>query len=107
MAFSPGTYRWYITSADLDSLETLDIEEIINIKMIRTTTALIFSLKQDNLDIVKFLLKVNGINVNIVDTKGRSALHWAANNRSKDAVKLLLKMPDIQVIIISLALRSL
>lgn len=103
-----------VAHADLDSIiEVMDNidpvytdpvytrEELVNMKMIfgggLETTALIFSVKQDMPDIVQYLLTVGGIDVNLIDTTGRSALHWAAGIRNEDIVKLLVKMPGIQL----------
>jgi len=85
---------------DLNSLKMLNleyIESVINMKVFGSSTALIHSVQQDNLEIVKWLLEVQGINVNSVDSKGRSALYWAADIRNEEVVKLLLKQPEIQV----------
>jgi len=96
-------FRRSLALGDLNSLKMLNIENIesvINMKVFGSATALIYSVKQDNLEIVKWLLKVQGINVNSVDSKGRSALHWAVEaglSGNEEAVKLLLKQPEIQV----------
>jgi len=80
-------------------LDVKKIGEIINTMRIGQDTALIFSVKRDNrgLEMVKYLLKVDGIDVNAVDIRGRSALHWAADRGNKEAVDLLVEMPEIQV----------
>lgn len=93
-----SVYRRSVTSADLDSLKGIDVESVINLKVFSfLSTALIYSVKEGDIGIVKFLLKVDGIDVNAVDNVGRSALHWAADSGSQEAVRLLLKMPEIQV----------
>lgn len=95
-----------MSEADLDLIkviieETINKEEVVNMKMVfgagLKTTGLIFSVKQDLPEIVQYLLTVRGIDVNLVDTNGRSALHWAAGNGNEDIVKLLVKMPNIQI----------
>jgi len=95
-------FRRSLALGDLNSLKMLNlenIESVINMKVVGSSTALIYSVKQDlNLGIVKWLLKVQGINVNEVDSQGRSALHWAALDfGNEELVKLLLKQPEIQV----------
>jgi len=100
-------FRNAVTHADLDSIKeevgcAADQEELVNMKMEfgaigQRTTALIFSAKHDEPEIVRYLLTVQGIDVNLVDTFGRSALHWAARSSSKDIVKMLVKIPNIQL----------
>jgi len=80
---------------------TTNKKQLVNMKMVfgagLETTALLFSAEQDQPEIVQCLLTVPGIDVNLVDIYGRSALHWAAIIRSQDIVKLLLNVPNIQL----------
>ena len=60
-------------------------------------TPLMIALYYRKCEIAEKLLKLPGINVNIVDNDNRSALHYAVSNqgRCKAAIELLLKHPDI------------
>jgi len=75
-------------------------QQLVNMKMFLAgfeTTALIFSAMQGRSEMVQYLLTVRGIDVNLIDTTGWSALHWAASIGSQQIVKLLLNVPDIQL----------
>ena len=60
-------------------------------------TPLMVALYYRKCAIAEKLMKLPGINVNIVDNDNKSALHYAVanNGRCKDVIELLLKHPDI------------
>ncbi|OHS99689.1 hypothetical protein TRFO_08338 [Tritrichomonas foetus] len=62
-----------------------------------TTSALHIAVIMKDIDIVKQLLNVKGINVNIQDTHSRTPLHFACIKRSTDIINLLLNQPNINV----------
>ena len=104
-------FREAVLTGKLQTLQGMyNLENVINSRGIfprgiggRWTTALIFSVQQNMVDIFKFLLTVPGIDVNLVDPNcERTALHWAAFNNNHQMVQLLLKMPNIKVQNISL-----
>ncbi|ARF02627.1 SWPV1-008 [Shearwaterpox virus] len=59
---------------------------------------LLHAVKANNIDIIKILLN-NGINVNYVNDKGYTALHYAVENNKLDIVNLLLgKGANIEIV---------
>jgi len=98
-------FREAVLSANLQKLEGMgNLQELVNSRGIfprlggRWTTALIFSVQQNMLDMVKFLLKVPGIDVNLIDpTCSRTAFHWAAFHGYMEMVNVLVNMPNIKM----------
>jgi len=101
-------FRVAVLYADLKTLESMVITDqlmnslVVTYKTIRMT-ALSYSAAastrephHDHVGVAKFLLNVQGIDVNVVDTKGRAALHWASLNHKTELVQELVKMPNIK-----------
>lgn len=87
-------------SALLDAIEEsdlLEVSEIIQgnkselVSPIDFNKALIESAKQQNIDIVKLIAK-NGANMNSIDNKGNTALHYAVTENNIELSRFLLKM---------------
>jgi len=75
-----------------------NLEELVNTSILTASdSALIVSVEQNRLEIVEFLLKVPGIDVNKADFLSRTALHWAAINGNEEIVNILVKMPNIKM----------
>lgn len=69
-------------------------------------TALHMAAKADRVDSIRALLK-GGANINLVDTRGRSALTKASDNASKSAIKFLLENGATPLLHISTAFGNL
>ena len=66
--------------------------------------ALIFAAKEGQAEIVEVLLRYKGVDVNVIDTGGRSPLSFAAENGDIHIVRQLLDRDDLQVQHVNVAL---
>jgi ankyrin repeat protein len=59
----------------------------------KSRTSLMYHAKMNNVDRLSFLIKRGPPNslLDVQDTRGRTALHWAASQNACDAIKLLFK----------------
>ena len=70
-----------------------------------STTVLNLAIEKNNIDIVKFLLSIDGIDVNCrsiitendVNIKSKTALHISVENKNVEIIKLLLNHDQINV----------
>src|SRR5690606_10363776 len=65
---------------------------IINSQDFSGSTALHLAIRYHKENVEEFLLSLEDINVNIVDKKGRTPLHFACYEASLNSVKSLLKL---------------
>lgn len=67
------------------------LDKLINGQDITGSTPLHLSIRFHNYDIEAFLLEQKSINVNLVDIRGRTALHFACYEAEKDSIERLVK----------------
>lgn len=87
----------YAANNNLEALQELSSIVGVNTQNIAGQTALMIAAALNAEQIVKFLLKIPGLNINLQDNQGHSALMLACINGHENIVKLLLAKTDIDI----------
>ena len=75
-----------------------------DVQVQHVNAALIFAVKKSQVEIVEVFLRYKGVDVNVIDTEGRSPLSFAAENGDIRIVRQLLDRGDLQVQQVNVAL---
>jgi len=75
----------------LEFLKLVTTKENINMRNSDNKTALIIAIKKKKIDCVKYLINIEGCDIDTVTTKNRSALYYAYNADNLELCKLLIQ----------------